>query len=54
MSYPITCKTGWVGRVSARRRFGNAGLLAMSSSGVKGTGENLRMFSVGPQSERAG
>jgi hypothetical protein len=28
--------------------------LARSSCGVKGTGENLRMFSVGPQSERGG
>jgi len=28
--------------------------LARSPSGVKGTGENLRMFRVGPQSERGG
>jgi hypothetical protein len=28
--------------------------LARSSSGVKGTGENLRMFRTGPQSERGG
>ena len=27
---------------------------ASKSSGVKGTGENLRMFKVGPQSERGG
>jgi hypothetical protein len=28
--------------------------LTRSSSGVKGTGENLRIFNVGPQSERGG